>query len=146
MTDDPSTPPRNGWPDLLEIGADGPRLIGARCVDCGYVSFPPLAVCPRCLRDGTMRRSPLSGHGHLENFTVVHQAPKGFTAPYIQAFVRLPEDVLVFTHVTGCEPREDALAPGDPMRLATGIIKHDPRGEPVLGYVFQPVRGGRANA
>lgn len=139
-------PPVNGWPDLLHIDADGPKLSGSDCRVCGYVAFPPLAVCPRCLREDTMQRRTLSSVGRLENFTVVHQAPKGFTAPYIQAFVRLPEGVLIFTHIAGCELRENALKPGDAMRLSTGIIKRNERGEPVMGYVFEPVTGESSDA
>lgn len=146
MAQEASTSPINGWPDLLKIDAAGPHLVGSRCRDCDYVAFPPLVACPRCLHEDSMRRTALSSSGRLENFTVVHQAPKGFRAPYIQAFVRLPEGVLVFTHIAGCEPREDALQPGQAMRLATSIIKRDERGTPLLGYVFEPMAGGSADA
>lgn len=130
----------NGWPELLELTEDGPRLVGGRCERCQYVSFPFLAVCPRCLGEDTTRRVQLATTGVLENYTVAHQAPKGFTAPYIMAFVRLPEGVLVFTHVDDVPPADDALTIGETMSLTTGIIRTDDRGRAVIGYKFKPSR------
>lgn len=93
-----------------------------------------------------MERFRLSSRATLDNYTVVHQATKGFTAPYIQAFVRMPEGPLVFTHVAGCEPIDGALTPGEPMLLTTGIIKRDVQGRPVLGYKFRPSRETQTHA
>jgi uncharacterized OB-fold protein len=132
--------PRNGWPELLMLDDPArPQLLGSTCSACSYTAFPPLRICPRCLRDDTMQRRCLSTRGRLENYTVVFQAPKGFSAPHIQAFVRLPEDVLVFTHVAGVSPADGALEVGEEMELTAGTVRVDSAGAPLTGYLFRPV-------
>ena len=61
------------------------------------------------MRDDTMQEMALSTRGKIDTFTVVYVAPMGFTAPYIQAFVDLPEGLRIFSLIIGCEPSENAL-------------------------------------
>lgn len=70
---------------------------------------------------------------------MARQAPPGFTAPYVQAFVRLEEGPLVFTPVTGCEPRDDALTIGQEMELAIEPLRQDEQGQVVLSWTYRPV-------
>lgn len=44
------------------------RAVAAKCVDCGFVSFPPLTVCTRC---GTrcMEKVDLSGVASIQHAT-----------------------------------------------------------------------------
>ena len=138
---DAACEPTNGWPSLLRLEGDAaPVLLGSRCSRCTYTAFPAMTVCPRCLDGDSMQAVELSREGTLENFTTVHQAPRGFKAPYIQAFVRLPEGPLVFTHIADADPLAPGLAVGDKMVLTTGLICSNPAGRALIGYKFRPSR------
>ena len=86
-----------------------------------------------------MEEIPLSTSGKLDAFTVIHVAPAGFEAPYIQAYVDLPEGLRLYTMVTGVEPREDALEEGQEMELVITKIMEDEKGNDLIGYKFRSV-------
>lgn len=113
-------------------------LIGSRCTACGRTFFPKRTVCPVCMRE-TMEEKPLSTRGKIDTFTVVHVAPMGFKAPYIQAFVDLPEGPRIFSLITGCEPSENALKEGTEVDLVIDKIVEDEKGNDLIGYKFRPV-------
>jgi uncharacterized OB-fold protein len=92
-----------------------------------------------------MEEIPLSTRGKLENFTVIYVAPAGFEAPYIQAYVDLPEGVSLYTMITGVEPREDALEEGQEMELIITKITEDENGNDLIGYKFRPVNKTNIN-
>jgi uncharacterized OB-fold protein len=94
-------------------------------------------VCPRCKRRGT-ERVPVGDGATLFSFTVCHAAPAGWRAPYLQAYVELPERLRVFTLVTSAvEPRADALEVGEPMDL---VVEPVHPGSDVVTYKFAPRR------
>jgi len=62
-----------------------PHLIGSKCRECGYVSFPRTMVCPICMKEGTMNEVALSTRAKINSFTVARVAPQGFEAPYVKA-------------------------------------------------------------
>lgn len=129
-------------PGMIHEGTstgDRSYLIGAKCSECGRVFFPKQLVCRICMRDDTMRETPLSTRGKIESFTVVHVAPQGFKAPYIQAFVELPEGPRVFSLITGCEPSENALKTGTEVEMIIDKITEDEKGNDLIGYKFRPV-------
>jgi uncharacterized OB-fold protein len=68
------------------------RLMGTRCTDCGYQTFPPRADCPQCLSEN-FEFVEYSGKGTLFTYTVITAAPTGFddVAPYTVAVVELEE-------------------------------------------------------
>jgi uncharacterized OB-fold protein len=74
-------------------------------------------------------------------------ASPGFAAPYFQAYVDLPEGVTLFSLITGCEPKEEALQEGMEMELVLEKVGEDERGNELIGYKFRPVEsspgGGR---
>ncbi len=115
-----------------------PYLIGSRCKVCGYTSFPQKEVCVRCLRDDTMELAHFGPHAILDSFAVMQVAPPGFTPPYMQGYVILRDGPKIFTLITGCEPREDALTVGDKMELVIEKIKEDENGEDIIGWKFRP--------
>lgn len=86
-----------------------------------------------------MELAQIGRRARLESFAVAQQAPPGFAAPYIQAVVRLEEGPLVFTLVTGCEPRDDALVPGQEMELVIEPLRQDENGTTILGWKYRPV-------
>ena len=65
--------------DLLKTG----RIVGSRCVKCGFESFPPRADCPKCL-SGEFALEEVTGRGTLVTWTRIEAAPAGFedVAPY----------------------------------------------------------------
>jgi uncharacterized protein len=117
---------------------DESYLIGAKCEACGRVFFPKCYVCRVCMTDGTMREVPLNTRGTIDTFTVVHVAPMGFKAPYIQAYVDLPEGPRVFSLITGCDPLENDLKEGAEVELVIGKIREDENGKDLIGYMFRP--------
>ncbi|MFC1872902.1 Zn-ribbon domain-containing OB-fold protein [Chloroflexota bacterium] len=115
-----------------------PYLKGSQCSKCGYVAFPPKGVCPMCVRDDTMTGITLRTTGKLESFTIVRQAPPGFTAPYMLGMVRLPEGPEIFSIITGCEVKDDVLKIGQEMELVIEKIRDDDEGNEIIGWKFKP--------
>jgi len=114
-------------------------LVGAKCSECGTITFPKRVVCPNCLRDDAMVEIPLSKRGRLYSYSVNQMAPEGFEAPYITGKTDLPEKVRIFTVITGCEPREDALEIGMEMELVFEPLTKDKDGNDLIGYKFRPL-------
>ena len=117
---------------------DTSYLIGGKCEACGRVFFPKCFVCRICMNEGTMREVPLSTIGAIDTFTVVHVAPLGFKAPYVQAYVDLPEGPRVFSLITGCDPLGSDLKEGAEVELVVGKIREDENGRDLIGYMFRP--------
>ena len=115
-------------------------LIGGKCRLCGRTFFPKVSVCRVCMTDGTMEETVLSTRGNIDTFAVLHVAPLGFTAPYIQAYVDLPEGLRIFSLITGCEPSEHALKEGMEVELVIEKITEDEKGNDLIGYKFRPVQ------
>ena len=122
------------------IGPSGKSyLIGSKCNDCGRIFFPKRAICNVCQKDNTMEETALSTIGKIDTYSVVQVAPIGFKAPYIQAFVDLPEGIRIFSIITGCEPSENAIAEGQEVELVIDKIREDEKGNDIIGYKFRPV-------
>ena len=66
-------------------------------------------------------------------------APEGFEAPYITGKTDLPEKVRIFSVITGCEPREDALEIGMEMEMVFEPLRKDKDGNDLIGYKFRPL-------
>ncbi len=63
-----------------------------------------------------------------------------FPAPYIIGYVMMKEGAKIFTLITGCEPRDDALKLGEEMELVIEKIKEDKQGNSLIGWKFKPTR------
>ncbi|MDD5081934.1 MAG: OB-fold domain-containing protein [Dehalococcoidales bacterium] len=135
MTD---LPLREGLFHIPESPGDKPYLIGSRCRVCGYACFPGKSVCVRCRRDDTMAEIKLGPYATLETFTVMRVGPHDFPPPYVIGYVRMKEGAPVFTLITDCEPKDDALKLGQEMELVIGKIREDSRGNNVIGWKFKP--------
>lgn len=132
-------PIKEGLFALSGSPADKPQLIGARCSECGYVSFPKRPICPFCLKQGTMGEVSLSPKGTINTFTISRVAPARFKAPYIQAYVDLPEGPRVFSMIAECDPSEQALEIGTEVELVIGKVCEDEDGTELVGYMFRPL-------
>ncbi len=118
---------------------DEPYLIGSKCSNCCLVMFPKRAVCPACIRDDTMEATRLGRKAKLEAFTIVWQAPPGFTAPYIQGIVTLADGPRIYAMITGVEPKEEALKVGQELEVVIDRLREDEQGNTILAYKFRPV-------
>ncbi len=114
------------------------HLIGSKCKVCGFVAFPKNEVCPSCLQDGTMETLFIGERATVHEFAIMRVAPKGFTAPYIEDFVNLPERPRIFAIITVCKPEEDALRPGQELELSIDKICVDEEGNDLISYVYKP--------
>lgn len=117
---------------------DKSYLIGSKCEICGRVFFPRSYVCRVCMNDATMAEIPLSTTGTIDTFTVVHVAPMGFKAPYIQAYVDLRGGPRIFSLITGCDPLGSDLREGAEVELVVDKIREDENGTDLIGYMFRP--------
>jgi uncharacterized protein len=73
------------------------RLVVQRCAACGHYNHPPRNVCDACLSQ-ELRFEPVSGHGRIFTFTVMHQRDvPGFEslAPFINIVVELEEQPML---------------------------------------------------
>lgn len=123
-------------PELVVLDAAGtPRLIGGRCTKCGAVSFPRADVCTECLSD-EIAETELAREGTLYSFSIVHQAPRGWSVPYALGYVDLADDVRVLAHI---DAPADRLAIDMPLRLSVGVVGADTAGAPLMTYTFTPV-------
>lgn len=95
-------------PEVVEVTADGPRLVASRCLGCDALDFPARTICRVCL--GTdFGRELLSGDGTLYAFTTIHTAGE----PYTVGYVDLPAGPRAFGHVRSPE----GLRPDIPVSL-----------------------------
>jgi uncharacterized OB-fold protein len=115
-----------------------PYLIGSKCTLCSNVTFPKMQVCPRCAKKDTMTEVHLSGRGKLDTFSIVNAALPGFKAPSIQAYINLEEGPRIWTLITGCEPKEDALKIGMEVELVVAKVREDADGTEFISYQFKP--------
>jgi uncharacterized OB-fold protein len=75
--------------------------------------------------------------GSLYSFTVCHVAPAAWEAPYLQAYIELPEGLRVFSLVSSTiEPRTNSLRIGTEMEL---VIEPVQPGNPLLTYKYRPL-------
>jgi uncharacterized OB-fold protein len=126
--------------DAVTRDADGTvRLIGSECDDCNKRMFPPSDVCPECMSEN-LSPIKLSAEGTLYSWSVVHVAPKGWRLPFVAAYVDLPEEVRVFTHIVDADP--DILEMDMPMKTQIATLGSDESGALFESYAFTPFRKG----
>ncbi len=120
-------------PGLVRLDATGrPHLVGGRCKNCGAFSFPSAEVCVSCLSE-EIEAVDLDDEGTLYSYSVVHQAPRGWTTPYALGYVDLPSGVRVLAHV---DVPHEALAIDMRLKLSVGVVGLDDSGDPLMSYTF----------
>jgi len=117
-----------------------PYLIGSKCNKCGYVSFPKLMVCPRCVRKDTMEEVRLNGKGKIDMFSTCFAALPGFQAPSVQGYVILEEGARTWSLITGTEPSDEAIKIGMDVELVIEKLRDDSEGNEIMSYKFRPVK------
>jgi uncharacterized OB-fold protein len=125
---------------------DSPCLIGARCEECGTVVFPKMPVCPSCLVNGAMKDVEIGRTGTLFSHTIARFAPKGFAAPFFQAFIDLPEGPRIFALIGAqCPVQPGVLQDGMQMRLVLEPLADTPESKDLLTYKYVPASSGEEN-
>jgi len=127
--------------------AQSPVLLGAKCGACGTVVFPRMPVCPSCGRNGAMQDVEIGRKGRLFSHTIARFAPKGFKAPYFQAFVDLDEGPRIFSLIgTECPVEDGVLEDGMAMRIVIEPLADTPENKNTLTYKYVPAKGGNEHA
>lgn len=117
-----------------------PYLVGSKCTLCGYISFPKLMVCPRCVKKDTMKETHLSGKGKIDTFSTCFAALPGFKASSIQGYINLAEGARIWSLITGTEPSGEALKIGMDVELLIEKLREDAEGNEIMSYKFRPVK------
>ncbi len=114
------------------------RLEAAKCKGCGFVSFPPRLVCPRC---GSREFAPvmLAGSGQLLTYTIIRVPPDPFEdqAPYAVGIAELDDGVRLTAQVVDCDFSELKVG----MRVSLEFRKLSEDGDAGViyyGYKFVP--------
>jgi len=99
------------------------RLMGTRCADCGFTTFPPRADCPKCL-SAEFEFEEWSGRGTVYTFSEIAAAPTGFEddVPYTVAVVDLEEGGRLVAWV-GETIGEGELKIGDPVQVVPQVFE-----------------------
>ncbi len=118
---------------LLGEDSEGPFLLGGRCSACGFVTLGVRDTCPECWVRGSMTMVPIGRRGNVYTYTVVHQVPQGYEAPFAVAYVDVEDGVRVFAHVAR-EP--SALKPGAKVRLTVAPMRRDKDGVALVGPFY----------
>jgi len=131
----PRVPLKQGLLTSVDPDAD-PRLVGARCLDCGELQFPASDSCPYC-SSSRCEAHALGSRGTLYVYTAVEKPPPGYRGktPYGFGVVELPEGIRVISRLT--ESRPARLAFGLPMRLVLEDLFVDDQGNTVVGWAFE---------
>lgn len=132
-------------PGLFTLPDDprGPRLLAARCTDCGKHHFPAGTTCPYCSA-AECTVEPVGARGTLWLHTVVNARPPGYRGPLPYGFgiVDLPEGLRVVTRLA--EARLEELRPGMPLALEIAPLFVNDAGDEVLSFAYRPTAGAAA--
>jgi uncharacterized OB-fold protein len=126
----------------LVLDDGGGHLEAQSCESCGALFFDRRNACARC-GGRTFVPKPLSSHGVVRSFTVVHRAPKGVPTPFVSAVVdllgggRVKANLLVDA---GEEP--DFLRM--PVAVETFVAGVDSAGTEAVAFGFRPLSGRAA--
>jgi uncharacterized OB-fold protein len=120
------------------------RFIGRECTACHSVLAQEFDRCPICQAVDSLSERSVSQSGILYSYSIIRTAPRGFTAPYVVAYVDLSEGPRVFGHLD-----LDASGHADldqPVQVYLGPIGRRPDGEPMIGVRFRPIDSERGES
>jgi uncharacterized OB-fold protein len=114
------------------------RLKGSICKQCGWYSFPPRQICPKC-KSHDYDHYFFSGNGTIYTYTIVYQSSDAFSKmiPYTVAIVELDEGPKVTAQITDVDHKNIHI--GMPVELVIRkISERGDRGPILYGYKFRP--------
>lgn len=120
------------------------KLIGSRCLDCGFLAAPQRQICPKCHSD-RMEVVEFSGKGKLAAFTVIFTPPTemleaGYNAknPYCVGIVALEEGPKVNGQILGLDLSKPAeIKIGTPLKMTT--VERGPEGAKKKFLAFEVI-------
>ena len=129
---------------LFTETAEGPRLLGSRCVACGVPYFPKSPVChnPDC-RESQVEDAAFGPRGKLWSCAIQDYPPPSPArydepyVPYALGVVDLAEGLRVLGRISTDDPAR--LEVGMEMELVLEPLCHDPDGNEVITWKFKPV-------
>jgi hypothetical protein len=70
------------------------RLEAGKCLNCGFIAFPPRQVCPRC-QSRKFETITLADAGKIVTYTIIRVPPHPFAdqAPYAVGIIELDDGV-----------------------------------------------------
>jgi len=94
----------------------GGKFVTTKCTECGNVTFPPQADCPKCM-GGEFEWVDLGHEARLVTFTRVQVPPASFagSGPYTIAIGEFPGGVKVLARLEETEPKQ--TKPGMKLRI-----------------------------
>jgi uncharacterized OB-fold protein len=136
-------PARSIAHEAMTLDGDDVRLLAGRCADCGTVTFPRQAGCPRCTGTNVDDHA-LATRGTLWTWTVqrfppkappyVSTTPESF-APFGVGYVEVEDGVRIEGRLTEADPKQ--LRIGMPMELAA--IEAPGDDPSAFTYAFRPL-------
>jgi len=125
---------------FLKIPAAGsPHLEAQRCKGCAAIFLGERSSCSKCGARDTLEAFPLSSHGHLYVYSIVHRSFPGVEVPYISCIVDLEGGGTVKGNLIGIEPNPAKIKMGMPVETVFKIApRKDAAGSEYLTYYFQP--------
>jgi uncharacterized OB-fold protein len=114
--------------DALKDG----RFVTTKCTNCGNLSFPPQADCPKCM-GSSFEWFDLGRDATLVTFTHVQVTPASFAdrTPYIIAIAEVTSGLKVLAWLEGVKP--EGARPGMKLKIEA---RASAEGSPY--YVFVP--------
>lgn len=126
------------WAQRVRADLDTQQLVGSRCGDCGFATWPARAVCSDCGSPMVSVRS-FARWGLLVSFTVVHVPRPGLPSPYALGQVRLEDGPMVFARLEPVPSRAEL-----PLRVRSrAAASEDPASAGPLRIWFEPVDDAR---
>lgn len=122
------------WDGLIGSDADGVYLIGGTCMACGFTTLGVREICPECWAHGMMAEAAIGRRATLYTFTVIHQLPPGYDAPFAVGYFDLAERVRVFAHV---ENDAESLLIGRELHLSAARLRTDDDGTSLVGPFYR---------
>lgn len=128
---------------LFTETAEGPRLLGSKCVSCGTPYFPKTPVChnPDC-RGSKVEDATFGPRGKLWSYAIQNYPPpppakfdEPFT-PYALGLVDLPEGLRVLTRISTDNP--EGVEVGAEVELVLEKLYTDHEGNDVVTWKFRP--------
>jgi uncharacterized OB-fold protein len=129
---------------LFTDTAEGPRLIGCRCVGCNTPYFPKTEVCrnPSC-DDSKIEDTSFGPKGTIWSVAMQDYPPPSPVKfdepyqPYAMGVIDMPEGLRVLGRIATDDPR--SVEPGMDVELIIEAICHDDDGNEVMSWKFRPV-------
>jgi uncharacterized OB-fold protein len=129
---------------LFADTAQGPRLLGSKCVSCGTPYFPKSPVCrnPEC-GNQNLEDATFGPRGTLWSFAIQHYAPpppvkydEPYT-PYAIGLVDMPEGLRILARLS--TTNIESITVGMEVELVIDGLYADPQGNQVTTWKFRPL-------